>query len=264
VRRLGLTIVAIWLAATPCAVSAGKWYTYDGCRLSEDAFYDGDSFHAARNRSRYIFRLYFVDAPETDRSVPKRVREQAAYWGISEDDVLKLAAEAKRFTRHFLAKGFTAYSKREDARGRSDRKRYYAVVKAGERDLAEALVSEGLARVYGYDTTLPDGKSAKKHWAELKVAERAAKRAGRGAWGLASGKTRLGSFAVRPVEPQDVVLSRTVAVYTLDARPLFLGILYKGTKVSVLEALSPTKVKVKFELKGEVREGQCNRSALGL
>ncbi len=264
VRRIVRAAAVLWMVVTSGAVCADKWYTYDGCRLLDDATYDGDSFHASRNRSHYIFRLYFVDAPETDRSFPERVKQQAAYWGITDAQVLKLAAEAKRFTGRFLDKGFTAYSKREDARGRSDRKRYYAVIKAGGRDLAEALVSEGLARVYGHDTTLPDGKPAKKRWAELRVAERAAKRAGRGAWGLASGKTRMGSFKVRPVEPQDVVLSRSVAVYTLDAPPRFLGVLKKGAKVSVLEALSPTKVKVKFELKGETREGQCNRTGLGL
>lgn len=252
-----------WLAVLSCAAAAGRWYTYDGCRLLENDFNDGDSFHTVRNSSHYIFRLYFVDAPETDRSIPERVKEQAEYWGITEAQVLKLATEAKRFTQRFLAKGFTTYSKRENARGRSDRERYYAVIKAGGKDLAEALVSAGLVRVYGHDTPLPDGTAAKKHWADLRVAERAAKRAGRGAWGLASGETRLGSFKVRPVEEQGLVLSRNVAVHTLDA-PRFLGVLRKGAKITVVEALSPTKVKVRFELKGETHEGQCSRSELGI
>jgi endonuclease YncB( thermonuclease family) len=263
-RRLLLAVAALWALTASRSDSANRWYTYDECSLIENDSNDGDSFHVARNSSHYIFRLYFVDTPESNRSYPERVKAQAEYWGISEAQVLKLATEAKRFSQRFLVKGFTVYSKREDARGRSDRKRYYAVVKAGGRDLAEALVTEGLARVYGHDTMLPDGKSAKKHWAELKVLERAAKRAGRGAWGLASGKTRLGSFKVRPVEPQDVVLPRSIALYSLDTPPRFLGVLKKGAKISVLEALSPTKVKARFELKGEAREGQCNRSALGI
>jgi len=48
-----------------------QWVTYKGCRYLPNAANDGDSFHVRRRRGgKYIFRLYFVDAPETDIQHP--------------------------------------------------------------------------------------------------------------------------------------------------------------------------------------------------
>ena len=57
-----------------------------------------------------VFRLYFVDAPESDRSVPGRVAEQAEYWDVDEEDVLAYAARARAFTVRFLKDEFTVFS----------------------------------------------------------------------------------------------------------------------------------------------------------
>jgi hypothetical protein len=54
-----------------------KWTELDGVRLEENASNDGDSFHAKRNSSDYLFRLYYVDSTETDLRFEDRVQEQA-------------------------------------------------------------------------------------------------------------------------------------------------------------------------------------------
>jgi len=180
-----LTILLIGLFGLPAdSVAGSRWYVYENCRLIENQFNDGDSFHVRYKTRHHIFRLYFVDAPETDRSIEGRTGKQAEYFGIEERDALRVGREATRFTEKLLAKGFTVYSKREDARGRSDRKRYFGMVKVGNEWLSEQLVNEGLARIYGMNTELPSGLAGHKHVARLKAQERAAQRNRKGAWGL--------------------------------------------------------------------------------
>jgi endonuclease YncB( thermonuclease family) len=161
--------------------TAPGWKVYKNCSLVENGYNDGDSFCVKTSRRTYVFRLYFVDAPELDLLVPERVREQAAYWDTDVETVLRLAREARRFTEDFLKDGFTVYTRKEDARGRGHR-RYYALIRAGEAYLSTALVRAGLARVYGWSTDLPDGLPARKYEADLRTAERRAKREKRGGW----------------------------------------------------------------------------------
>jgi endonuclease YncB( thermonuclease family) len=168
--------------SAPPASAADRWYTYEECRLIPAPANDGDSFHVQTKSDHRIFRLYFVDAPESDRFVPERVKEQAEYWGIAEEQVLKLAVEAAAFTSNFLSRGFTVCSKREDARGQSDMQRFYALVTADDRSLAEELVRNGLARVFGRSADLPDGTTARRYFTRLRAAEREAREARKGAW----------------------------------------------------------------------------------
>ena len=49
-------------------------------------------------------------------------------------------------------------------------------------DLAELLVSAGLARIYGTRTPLPDGRNSRAYLAHLTELEARAKSAKRGAW----------------------------------------------------------------------------------
>ena len=58
---------------------AGRWLTLTNCRYLPNAANDGDSFHVRAEGREYIFRLYFVDTPETDDGIPERVKEQAKY-----------------------------------------------------------------------------------------------------------------------------------------------------------------------------------------
>lgn len=60
----------------------GKWEVLTGCRLSTNGVSDGDSFMVAHKARDYIFRLYYVDAPETDTALDSRVEDQAAYFNI--------------------------------------------------------------------------------------------------------------------------------------------------------------------------------------
>ncbi|MCX7590069.1 MAG: thermonuclease family protein, partial [Kiritimatiellae bacterium] len=166
------------------ALGGKRWYVYKDCAIDPHPANDGDSFHVRTKSRKLIVRLYFVDAPETDRSFPDRIKAQAQYWDIDEDRVLELGRVAAEFTRSFLQNGFTVTSKREEAQGRSEHPRYYALVDAGGVSLAESLVLRGLARVYGYETDLPDGTPARKVWQRLRQLENQAQREGRGAWAL--------------------------------------------------------------------------------
>ena len=268
-KRAMLLVGACLLLGAP-AVQA-RWYTYEGCSLLTSEFADGDSFHVKTKSRHYIFRLYFVDAPETDKRYPDRIAEQAAYWGMAEEDVLKLGEKASAFTRQFLAKDFTGYSRLANARGHSDRDRYFAMVKAEKEFLCEALVRNGLARVYGRGLTLPDGTSMGKWWQHLRQLENRAKRAGLGGWGMAhvgtggSGTTRRGGrLRTDAVPEQDVVLPRDVVIYSLEKGGRYLGRLRRDTRVTVLGAVSPTRVKIRYAHGGEQREAQCRKTDLGL
>lgn len=143
---------------------------------------DGDSFHVLHGDKEYVFRLYFVDAPETDRELQDRIAEQAAYFGLSEMRITRLGRKAARFTEQTLKNPFTVYTQWEDAQGSSELPRYYAVVKVGSDDLAELLVENGLARVYGAATPLPDGTSVDTFFQRLRQLEARAKRRKAGAW----------------------------------------------------------------------------------
>ena len=64
--------------------------------------------------------------------------------------------------------------------------RYYALVfTADGSDLAELLVRNGLARIYGTRTRLPDGRDSRTFLAHLSELEAQAKTARRGGWGKA-------------------------------------------------------------------------------
>jgi hypothetical protein len=102
-RLLGMMLL---ISASPCL--AGKWCILENCALVPNESNDGDSFHVKYRWREYIFRLYFVDAPETDDHVKNRIVEQAKYWGISEQAVTRLGREAAQFTRKFIENGFSA------------------------------------------------------------------------------------------------------------------------------------------------------------
>ncbi len=90
---------------------------------------------------------------------------------------------AQRVTKQALSKPFTIYTRWRRALGRSAIWRYYAlVVTADGADLNELLVKNGLARIYGTRTLLPDGRDSREYLAHLHELENEAKAAKRGAW----------------------------------------------------------------------------------
>ena len=196
-RALVALVVAGGAAAAPAPMA---WRTLRNARLNEEAFYDGDSFELVVGRRRRVYRLYFVDAPETDDTFPDRVKEQAEYFGVAPDRVRELGVSARQFAREFLKDGATVHHRGQDAGGRA--KRYFAMVQSSDgRFLCEALVAAGLARVYGAGTDLPDGTPEARHWARLRAAERRAKEAGAGGW-----SERLSARSARGVPNSAVVL----------------------------------------------------------
>lgn len=270
------------LVSSPCAAIAKRWRVYENCMLIENPANDGDSFHVRYNRRRYIFRLYFVDCPESDNSVPERVAEQAAYWGITPQEVIRLGKEAAKFTEKFLEKGFTAYSKLADAMGRSKKDRDYAVIRVGDKDLGEELVRNGLARIHGQGIDLPDGTSERLMWWRLKSAEREAKANRRGAWALvgqassrfptpAFTQPSLPSYAtpaptrIPNIQPRDVQTMRPIPVFSTLDPTRQVGLLRTGTTLSVLHAETPVMARVRFTTsEGKTYEALCRIDDLGL
>jgi len=150
-----LAWVALWLAIATAGAS-GDWITLENCRLVSNPANDGDSFHVSANGKGYLFRLYFIDAPETDAANPARLIEQAKHFGISVPQVIEIGEAAKEFTQEKLAEPFTVVTRMANAMGRSNTERFYALVQTKEGDLGEQLVANGLARIYGRTVTPPE------------------------------------------------------------------------------------------------------------
>ncbi len=186
-RNPCLLAVALWVAAAGAAF-AEEWRELKNCRLLPNQANDADSFHVKADGREYIFRLYFVDAPETDASVADRVQEQARYFGITVDQTQQLGELARAFTREKLRQPFTVRTTLQDARGRSELPRYFAFVEAAEGDLAELLVGNGLARVYGAAATPVGLSSPELQWEKLRRLEQRAKAEKVGAWGVSAGR----------------------------------------------------------------------------
>ncbi len=93
---------------------------------------------------------------------------------------MELGKGAKEFTAGALAKPFTIQTRWRKVFGPT---RYYSFVfTADGHDLAELLVRNGLARVYGTRTPLPDGRSSREYLAALKAVEEQARAARLGGW----------------------------------------------------------------------------------
>ncbi len=167
------SVLFAWTAVAGDAGSGG-WIELRNCRLLQNPSNDGDSFHVLHEGKEYIFRLCFVDCPETSASIPARVKKQAKWWKTSEDKILRMGESAADYTAKMLDKPFSVYTQYKDARGKSRLKRYFAMIRVGKGYLSECLVREGYARVYGYSCDLPDGTSK---WTYRKRLEALAKSA---------------------------------------------------------------------------------------
>ena len=194
IRQIASIIIV--LSAAIGSVSAKEWLTYERCELVDDKYFDGDSFSVkALTGYTYVFRLYGVDCPETDKRIKSRLVEQAKDFNIEEKDVIKWGKKSAAFTKKFLRKPFTVYTQKTKAGGASKKARYYAMVvnEDGER-LDEALVEAGLARAYGMGAgwdekfwgkaklDLPSRMTYKSFNSKLHSLESKAKRAKVGVW----------------------------------------------------------------------------------
>lgn len=186
--RIWFVLVLLPLASlAQKAPSAKPFETLDGTRYLPQQYNDGDSFHVRlKDGQEKIFRLYFVDTAESEATYAERTAEQAAYFGVSAEAATALGKEAAAFTKNVLSKPFTVRTRWHTALGRSKLPRYYAMVTTADgKDLAELLVSNGLARIYGSRTPLPDGSDSRTYLAKLSAVEAQAKAAHRGGWAKA-------------------------------------------------------------------------------
>jgi endonuclease YncB( thermonuclease family) len=165
-------------------VAAAKpWEKLEGCELIPNQWNDGDSFHVRWNGTECIFRLYFVDAPETDGSFAQRTADQAAYFGVTAERAKKIGEEAAQFTRQQLTgKKFVVLTRWRDALGRSKQQRFYALVLVDGKDLNGLLVNKGLARIHGTRVPLPDGRDSRVYLQRLSELEAWAKASALGGW----------------------------------------------------------------------------------
>jgi endonuclease YncB( thermonuclease family) len=241
-----------------------SWSTLDACTLVPNPSNDGDSFHVLHNGKEYIFRLYFVDAPETSRQVPERVQEQAEYWDIRESQVLAAGREAARVSLSLLDKPFTVYTRYEDARGQSELPRHFAFVRtSGGELLSERLAEQGLARAYGLRRSMPDGTPYRTYQKRIESLEATARRKHLGAWRLSGDSTGALREATVNVTPGTLVLNHSVTLYsTSNSPPRFAGSIPKGTRVEVLGAESALLVHVRYARDRDLVEGLCRRTEL--
>lgn len=159
------------------------WRILRDARLMEERYFDGDSFHLKPAQGREgIFRLYFVDCPETDRSLKDRIAAQGKAFKIPVSRIPAMGRRAAEFTREFLRDGCTVHTKMEVAEGNSRMTRHYALIEVRGRWLHEALLEAGLARAYGVAADLPSGTSAKSHWRHLHKLQDEAREHGAGVW----------------------------------------------------------------------------------
>ena len=183
-----LFVIALIICISDDSFAREKpWLRFENCRWINDDANDGDSFHVQANGRHYIFRLYFVDAPETDAR-HDRVKTQAKYFRLTPDETLQVGQEAKRFTREKLTgRTFTVLTNKSRAGGESKKVRYYAFVLMNEKDLGGELVANGLARIFGRPGKRPGDMPIAAQQSRLKRLEEIAKIQKVGAWGFRSG-----------------------------------------------------------------------------
>jgi len=185
-----LGVAVLWLAVVDLG-ARDDWTVLENCHFIVNPADDGDSFHVSVSNKECIFRLYLVDAPETDARTPARLIEQAKYFQITVPQAIEVGEAAKEFTREKLSEPFTVFTRMWDAMGDSKIQRFYAFVQTKEGDLGEQLVRNGLARNYGFKGAPPGLKNSRLELEKLQQLEDEAKKDRIGAWGINAGRLNL-------------------------------------------------------------------------
>lgn len=174
-------VIFLFLLLLPSLGFSANWEELEGCQLISSDYNDGDSFLVRHGSGQTIFRLYFVDTPETSPKYPDRLKEQASYFGISSIKAVELGNAAKKFTAGLLlADEFSVWTRFQKV---WPGQRIYGLVELQDgRWLDQRLVAEGLARIYGKRITLPGGQTSREHLAVLGESESTAKSQGKGGW----------------------------------------------------------------------------------
>src|SRR5437870_11195241 len=212
-------VVAILCVAIVNLGARGDWIVLENCRLIVNPANDGDSFHASAGEKEYIFRLYMVDAPETDEMNPTRLVEQAKYFAITVPQAIEVGQAAKEFTRGKLSEPFTVFTRMSDAMGRSKLERFYAFVQTKDGDLGEQLVRNGLARNYGFKAVPPGLRNSGLEVEKLQQFEDEAKQERIGGWAVNAG--RLNVHAQKPAPFSVFVAEKNTRPRTLPLANTF-------------------------------------------
>jgi len=193
-----IAVAVLGASAVHVAARNGSknWVVLENCRLITNPANDGDSFHVSVGAKEYLFRLYLVDAPETDARNPGRLIEQGKYFGITVPQAIEVGQVAKEFIQEKLSQPFTVFTHMSDAMGQSRLERFYAFVETKEGDLGEQLVRNGLARSYGFKAAPPGLTSSRIEVEKLQQFEDESKRDKIGGWGVNTG--RLNAHAQTP------------------------------------------------------------------
>ena len=195
-RPIAAILVAALLTVTGGAACAEELVAIEGCTLVPADWADGDSFRIRTPAGdEHTVRLYGVDCPEhhvNGETDARRLRSQRRYFGIAEvkpdaaasiEFAKRLAADATTETRRLLGRPFIVHTSFADGRGDGRFKRIYAfVTDATGGDLAEVLVSKGLARAYGVARGTPAGESGDEYRERLADLELQAAKRGIGIW----------------------------------------------------------------------------------
>lgn len=167
----------------------------EDCRLITGRNSDGDSFHVKHAKGENQFRLYFVDAPESEykeygggENNGKRLDDQGEYFnGLDRKATAAVGKDARAFVLGLLKGGeFKVLTKWEDV-VRPGREYCFVIVNWEGREvyLHELLVAQGLVRVHTRGADLPQGRGWKQQRKYLEDWEVSVKKAGIGAWGSA-------------------------------------------------------------------------------
>jgi len=189
-RSAALAVALVWVPVVDLGARDGSkdWIVLENCKLIVNPANDGDSFHASVGEKEYLFRLYLVDAPETDEMTPGRLVEQAKYFAITVPQAIEVGQAAKEFTREKLSEPFTVFTRMSDAMGRSKMERFYAFVQTKDGDLGEQLVRNGLARNYGFKAVPPALQNSRLEIEKLQQLEDEARQEKIGGWGVNAGR----------------------------------------------------------------------------
>jgi DNA uptake protein ComE-like DNA-binding protein/endonuclease YncB( thermonuclease family) len=234
--KLALISVALWTAAVDAAArgESKEWTVLKNCRLIANPANDADSFHVSVGEKEYLFRLYFVDAPETDARAPGRLVEQAKYFAITVPQAIEVGRVAKEFTMERLSEPFTAFTHMSDAMGQSRLERFYAFVQTTQGDLGEQLVRNGLARVYGFKTLPPGLRESRAESAKLQQFEDTARQEKVGAWGV-----NVGRLNVRAASPSQFTVFAPAEKRQSRATPATSPAVLSSTPNSAVQIPSP-------------------------
>src|SRR5438067_12901684 len=117
--QLGVLAFLVTAATVSPGLAAAPWATLQGGHYLVKRANDGDSFHVSVEGKEYIFRLYFVDAPETTPGFRDRVEGKANYSGVTADRVWQVGDLANQLRRGRRTEPFLWRPGGEEPAGRS-------------------------------------------------------------------------------------------------------------------------------------------------